>query len=86
MYSVVIVVIKLLNTVMSKVYRLSYCVCRSPLTTHTRTYSHPSLYDAVKMLVDYKIHRLPIIDSKTGNSLYILTHKKLLNFLFSLVS
>lgn len=41
-----------------------------------------SLYDAVKMLVDYKIHRLPVIDLETGNALFILTHKKLLNFLY----
>lgn len=42
-----------------------------------------SLYDAVKKLVEGKIHRLPVIDNKTGNSLYILTHKRLLHFLYS---
>ncbi|CAI7994415.1 5'-AMP-activated protein kinase subunit gamma-1 [Geodia barretti] len=41
-----------------------------------------SLYDAVKKLVEGKIHRLPVIDQKTGNSLYILTHKRLLHFLY----
>ena len=41
-----------------------------------------SLYDAVKMLVEYKIHRLPVIDAKMGNALYILTHKRLLHFLY----
>ncbi|CAI7994417.1 5'-AMP-activated protein kinase subunit gamma-2, partial [Geodia barretti] len=40
------------------------------------------LYDAVKKLVEGKIHRLPVIDQKTGNSLYILTHKRLLHFLY----
>lgn len=55
-------------------------------STLVRIDPEQSLYDAVKMLVDHKIHRLPIIDSKTGNSLYILTHKKLLNVLFGLLS
>ena len=41
-----------------------------------------SLYDAVKKLVEGKIHRLPVIDKKTGNALYILTHKRLLHFLY----
>ena len=87
-----LVVTKILKTVMSEVHRLLYAlVSLSTHTIHTHTHtthSHffPSLYDAVKMLVDHKIHRLPIIDPKTGNSLYILTHKKLLNFLFGLVS
>ena len=38
------------------------------------------------MLVEYKIHRLPVIDSRTGNALYILTHKRLLHFFYSHVS
>ncbi|XP_031565702.1 5'-AMP-activated protein kinase subunit gamma-1-like isoform X2 [Actinia tenebrosa] len=42
-----------------------------------------SLYDAVKMLLDYKIHRLPVIDYATDNALYIVTHKRILKFLFS---
>jgi len=47
-------------------------------------YIHPdaSLYDAIKMLIHNKIHRLPVIDEKNGNVLYILTHKRLLRFLF----
>ncbi|XP_078356596.1 5'-AMP-activated protein kinase subunit gamma-1-like, partial [Oculina patagonica] len=42
-----------------------------------------SLLDAVKTLVEYKIHRLPVIDPTTGNALYILTHKRILRFMFS---
>ncbi|XP_078378221.1 5'-AMP-activated protein kinase subunit gamma-1-like isoform X1 [Oculina patagonica] len=42
-----------------------------------------SLLDAVKTLVEYKIHRLPVIDPSTGNALYILTHKRILRFMFS---
>ncbi|XP_027135408.1 5'-AMP-activated protein kinase subunit gamma-1 isoform X1 [Larimichthys crocea] len=40
-----------------------------------------SLYDAVSSLLKNKIHRLPVIDSLTGNTLYILTHKRILKFL-----
>jgi 5'-AMP-activated protein kinase regulatory gamma subunit len=42
-----------------------------------------SLYDAVKKLVEGKIHRLPVIDTRTGNALYVLTHKRLLHFLYT---
>jgi len=47
-------------------------------------YIHPdaSLYYAIKMLIHNKIHRLPVIDQKNGNVLYILTHKRILRFLF----
>ncbi|KAJ8025091.1 5'-AMP-activated protein kinase subunit gamma-2 [Holothuria leucospilota] len=40
-----------------------------------------SLYEAVKMLIQQKIHRLPIVDENTGNVIYILTHKRILKFL-----
>lgn len=42
-----------------------------------------SLFDAVKMLVEHRIHRLPVVDPNTGNALYILTHKRILRFMFS---
>ena len=38
------------------------------------------------MLLDMKIHRLPVIDPHTGNALYILTHKRILKYMFSHVS
>lgn len=41
-----------------------------------------SLYEAIKMLIHNKIHRLPVIDCSNGNVLYILTHKRILRFLF----
>lgn len=41
-----------------------------------------SLYEAIKMLIHNKIHRLPVIDPSNGNVLYILTHKRILRFLF----
>ena len=40
-----------------------------------------SLLDAVKALIDHKIHRLPIIDQLTGNPISVITHKRILNFL-----
>lgn len=41
-----------------------------------------SLYDAVKTLITSHVHRLPVIDRVTGNALYILTHKRILRFLY----
>ncbi|KAI1288097.1 5'-AMP-activated protein kinase subunit gamma-2 [Halotydeus destructor] len=41
-----------------------------------------SLFDAVKKLIHNKVHRLPVVDQETGNVLYILTHKRILKFLF----
>ncbi|XP_021956207.2 5'-AMP-activated protein kinase subunit gamma-2 isoform X3 [Folsomia candida] len=41
-----------------------------------------SLYDAICSLVNNRIHRLPVIDAQTGNVLHILTHKRILKFLF----
>lgn len=45
-----------------------------------------SLYEAIKTLIHNRIHRLPVIDPLTGNVLYILTHKRILRFLFLYVS
>uniref|UniRef100_A0A8C9T7W3 5'-AMP-activated protein kinase subunit gamma-1 n=1 Tax=Scleropages formosus TaxID=113540 RepID=A0A8C9T7W3_SCLFO len=45
-----------------------------------------SLYDAVSSLLKNKIHRLPVIDPLTGNTLYILTHKRILKFLTLFIS
>ncbi|XP_045490028.1 5'-AMP-activated protein kinase subunit gamma-2 isoform X2 [Pieris rapae] len=41
-----------------------------------------SLYEAIRILITNRIHRLPVIDPETGNVLYILTHKRILRFLF----
>ncbi|MCL4129867.1 UNVERIFIED_CONTAM: hypothetical protein GTU68_021534, partial [Idotea baltica] len=40
------------------------------------------LYKAIRSLIHHKIHRLPVIDPNTGNVLYIITHKRILKFLF----
>ena len=34
------------------------------------------------MLYKYRVHRLPVIDTNTGNALFIMTHKRILRFLF----
>ncbi|XP_064647735.1 5'-AMP-activated protein kinase subunit gamma-2-like isoform X4 [Lineus longissimus] len=41
-----------------------------------------SLYSAIKTLIHKKVHRLPVIDKSTGNALYVLTHKRILRFLY----
>ncbi|GFU22569.1 5'-AMP-activated protein kinase subunit gamma-2 [Trichonephila clavipes] len=41
-----------------------------------------SLLDAIKALIQNKVHRLPVIDPVTGNVLYVITHKRILKFLF----
>ncbi|XP_057373114.1 uncharacterized protein LOC130693856 isoform X2 [Daphnia carinata] len=41
-----------------------------------------SLFDAIYTLITNRIHRLPVIDPQTGNVLYIVTHKRILRFLF----
>lgn len=45
-----------------------------------------SLYRAVEILCEQKIHRLPVVESDGGNVLYILTHKRLIKFLYLYVS
>lgn len=45
-----------------------------------------NLYDAAKTLIKHRYHRLPIIDLEYGNPLYILTHKRILNYLYLNVS
>ncbi|GAB0201480.1 5'-AMP-activated protein kinase subunit gamma-1 [Grus japonensis] len=59
---------------------------RSTYRTHSSHWLHcispnASLFDAVSSLIRNKIHRLPVIDPDSGNTLYILTHKRILKFL-----
>ncbi|CAF4486492.1 unnamed protein product, partial [Rotaria magnacalcarata] len=37
-----------------------------------------SLFEAVRVLVENRVHRLPIIDPTTHNVVFILTHKRIL--------
>ena len=41
-----------------------------------------TLLEAARILLDNQIHRLPVIDPRSGNTLYILTHKRILNFIY----
>ncbi len=45
-----------------------------------------SLYEAVCILLENHIHRLPIIDPITNNVVFILTHKRVLRFFYLYVS
>jgi len=45
-------------------------------------YPHSSLFDAATLLLNKKIHRLPIIDPYNGNVLYIMTQKPMIKFLY----
>lgn len=41
-----------------------------------------NLYEAVKRLTEGKVHRLAVVDGDSNDALYILTHKRLLKFLY----
>ena len=40
-----------------------------------------TLYDAVALLIQKRIHRLPLIASESNTAVAILTHKRILRFL-----
>jgi 5'-AMP-activated protein kinase regulatory gamma subunit len=50
------------------------------------TMSSFSLFDAIRILIDNHVHRLPIIDPITNNVIFILTHKRILRFFYLYVS
>ncbi|CAF4532011.1 unnamed protein product [Rotaria sp. Silwood1] len=41
-----------------------------------------NLFDAVRILLENHVHRLPIIDPITSNVIFILTHKRILRFFY----
>ncbi|XP_066303001.1 5'-AMP-activated protein kinase subunit gamma-1-like isoform X4 [Branchiostoma lanceolatum] len=41
-----------------------------------------TLFEGIKRLIGCKIHRLPVLDETTGNAIYVLTHKRILKFLW----
>ena len=45
-----------------------------------------SLFDAIEILLENHVHRLPIIDATTNNVVFILTHKRILRFFYLYVS
>ncbi|CAD6187442.1 unnamed protein product [Caenorhabditis auriculariae] len=44
--------------------------------------ANASLLEASTLLAQHRIHRLPVIDPDDGSALYILTHKRILKFLW----
>ncbi|KAL3831986.1 hypothetical protein ACJMK2_023674 [Sinanodonta woodiana] len=40
------------------------------------------LFEAIRTLIQHHVHRLPVVDKMTGNAIYILTHKRILRFLY----
>lgn len=45
-----------------------------------------TLYDAINILTKNRVHRLPIIDPLTGNVVCIMTHKRILRYLYLFVT
>lgn len=41
-----------------------------------------SLFDAIRILIENHVHRLPIVDPVTNNVVFILTHKRILRFFY----
>ncbi|RCN48366.1 CBS domain protein [Ancylostoma caninum] len=44
-----------------------------------------NLLDAVRMLAAHHVHRLPVLDPTTGNPVLMLTHKRILKFIWTFV-
>ena len=69
---------------------MSVCVLSEVLKDYERPIisidPSASLFEAIKLLLVHKVHRLPVVDQVTGNALYILTHKRILRFLYLFVS
>ena len=45
-----------------------------------------SLFDAIRVLLENHVHRLPIVDPVSNNVVFILTHKRILRFFYLYVS
>ncbi len=41
-----------------------------------------SLFEAVRILIENHVHRLPIIDPISNNVVFILTHKRILRYFY----
>lgn len=44
------------------------------------------MYTAILTLIERKIHRIPVIDPITRDFLFLITHKRILKFLYLYVS
>ncbi|VDL41256.1 unnamed protein product [Hymenolepis diminuta] len=66
-----------------KTWREQTSDCMRPLVYIT---PERTLLEAAERLLEDKVHRLPIMDPLTGNPLHILTHKRILKYLYFNVS
>ncbi|VUZ48820.1 unnamed protein product [Hymenolepis diminuta] len=62
-----------------KTWREQTSDCMRPLVYIT---PERTLLEAAERLLEDKVHRLPIMDPLTGNPLHILTHKRILKYLY----
>ncbi|XGW33245.1 hypothetical protein V3C99_017595 [Haemonchus contortus] len=44
--------------------------------------SNQSIFHAVELLTKHRIHRLPVLDRRTGDCVFILTHRRILHYLW----
>jgi len=49
-------------------------------------FASSSLFEAVQLLIENHVHRLPIIDPISNNVVFILTHKRILRYFYLYVS
>ena len=63
---------------------------REVLKEYRRPFIHlkpdDTLFEAVNVLAKNRVHRLPIIDPLNGNVVCIVTHKRILRYLYLFVS
>ncbi|KAM7537622.1 hypothetical protein Aperf_G00000069909 [Anoplocephala perfoliata] len=62
-----------------KTWREQTSDCSRPLVYIT---PEQTLLEAAEMFLEHKVHRLPIMDPQTGNPIHILTHKRILKYLY----
>ncbi|KAK5979712.1 hypothetical protein GCK32_016285, partial [Trichostrongylus colubriformis] len=48
--------------------------------------SNESIFHAVELLTRHRIHRLPVLDRHSGDCVFILTHRRILHYLWKHVS
>uniref|UniRef100_A0A1I8JPC5 Peptidase_M13 domain-containing protein n=1 Tax=Macrostomum lignano TaxID=282301 RepID=A0A1I8JPC5_9PLAT len=65
-------------------HKNQHLAARSCRTACDRLWISPeaSLLDAIRLLLHAKVHRLPVVEPHTGNALFILTHKRILKYIF----
>lgn len=57
------------------------CILNSDEKPLFHTFPNQSLMEAIKILVQSKVHRLPVVEEETMNVLFVITHKRILKYL-----